>query len=95
MASKPSNIRQILNEGHELLFVDYKARTINLVDERREFHDFEENPYSIAFHRIDTHAKLLAWIEHLSEKTWITTEHLRLLVLAFESAMNGEVNRAI
>lgn len=36
--------------------------------------------YEIETSRCDTAAKLVDWIAHLSEKVWVTTEHIRQLV---------------
>ena len=36
--------------------------------------------YNIALNRVDTSEKILWWVIHLSEKTWMTTEILRRFV---------------
>jgi len=36
--------------------------------------------YHIAISRITTKEKLLAWIDHLLEKNWITTDHLQQVI---------------
>ena len=37
-------------------------------------------PYSIGLDRIDTNAKLIEWLQHLSEKDWFTASHVRQLI---------------
>ncbi len=39
------------------------------------------NYYEIERSRANTPEKLLGWIAHLSEKTWVTPEHIRQLIL--------------
>ena len=43
--------------------------------------------YNIALNRCDTPAKLLGWIRHLSEKTWLTMDMLDrfIAVACFEN----------
>jgi hypothetical protein len=38
--------------------------------------------YNIALDRCDTHEKVLAWVSHLCEKTWMTTEIVRRFIHA-------------
>lgn len=40
------------------------------------------HPYEIEKDRINTPEKALGWIAHLSEKVWVTNEHIRQLILA-------------
>ena len=43
-------------------------------------------PYEIELSRINTPAKLLEWVRHLSEKTWITAWHIHELVVTVAKA---------
>lgn len=43
--------------------------------------------YPIDFQRIDSAGKLVAWIRHLSEKTWVTPVVIRELILAVNDAI--------
>ena len=38
-------------------------------------------PYEVELSRMDTSAKLLKWVHHLSQKTWITNRHINQLVV--------------
>ena len=38
-----------------------------------------DDHYEIQLHQIDTHEKLLRWIFHLSQKTWVTATVIRRL----------------
>ena len=38
-------------------------------------------PYEIAFDRCDTHAKILAWLVHLADKTWVSPEIMQRFAL--------------
>jgi hypothetical protein len=35
-----------------------------------------EYPYEVDLDRIETHMNLLCWVDHLSEKPWMTKDHL-------------------
>ena len=37
--------------------------------------------YNVPLNRCKSTAEILAWVVHLSEKTWITTEHLERFIL--------------
>lgn len=49
-------------------------------------HGVTLNPHSyfIMWDRLDSYPKLAEWICHLSEKNWVTTEHIRQLVAVTE-----------
>ena len=38
-----------------------------------------DNHYEIESHQINTHEKLLKWVFHLSQKTWVSAELIRRL----------------
>lgn len=38
-------------------------------------------PYEITLDRCDTHAKILSWIVHLADKTWVNPEIMRRFAL--------------
>lgn len=63
----------ILRERLTKIVVDDTHLTIK-VDEHYD--------YEIALDRIDSPAKILQWVIHLTEKTWMTTELMRQFVLA-------------
>ena len=44
--------------------------------------------YEIELHQIDSHEKLLRWIFHLSQKTWVTATLIRRLC-EIAAAQNG------
>lgn len=58
-----------------------------------------ENPvdmdYQIHFGRIDTEEKLLAWILHLSEKTWCTSQLIAQLICHWEVHFAKKINRSV
>jgi hypothetical protein len=45
--------------------------------------------------RIDTTAKLLGWLAHLSEKGWFTNDHLRQMLSLFQKLHPGAVDRGL
>lgn len=55
------------------IVVDETHLTINVDDHYQ---------YEIALDRIDNPVKILQWVIHLTEKTWMTTELMRRFVLA-------------
>jgi hypothetical protein len=55
------------------IIVDESYLTINVDDHYR---------YEIALDRINNPVKILQWVIHLAEKTWMTTELMRQFVIA-------------
>jgi hypothetical protein len=55
------------------IVVDETHLTINVDDHYR---------YEIALDRIDNPGKILQWVVHLTEKTWMTADLMRQFVLA-------------
>lgn len=51
--------------------------------------------YLINFNRIDTEEKLLAWILHLSEKTWCTSQLIAQLICHWEVHFGKTINRFV
>ena len=66
-----------------LVRIDGESRTIDIVDEHQKFRTWDR-PYYIDFDRIKTPEAVLAWICHLSEKTWWTSRHARELIWAWQ-----------
>ena len=66
-----------------LVRIDRESRTIDIVDEHQKFRTWDR-PYYIGFDRIKTPEAVLAWICHLSEKTWWTNRHARELIWAWQ-----------
>ena len=73
-----------------LVRIDEKSKTIDIVDEHQEIRTWD-NPYYIDFDRIKTPEAVLAWICHLSEKTWWTDRHARELIWAWQSVTGKAV----
>ena len=44
------------------------------------FYDEYRRPYAIDANRTNTHAKLLEWIRHMTEKAWVTGLHIHEFV---------------
>lgn len=51
--------------------------------------------YEIAHDRIPTYETLLAWILHLSEKAWVTREHIKDLIYCWETVTGNDINRTL
>ncbi len=51
--------------------------------------------YNIDLDRCDTHEKILAWIYHLGEKTWVTPDMLRRFIAIACDANNLEINHNV
>lgn len=47
--------------------------------------------YDIAWDRIDTPEKILVWVLHLSEKTWVTSDVLQRFVGAATARLHIEL----
>ena len=54
----------------ELPLVEYLDGEFIFFDERR-------NSYAFDADRCDTNAKLLEWIRHMTEKCWVTGQHIQ------------------
>ncbi len=69
-----------------MVWVDFKEVDMNSpkspeVEFTKDDHNLSLNGYyHIAWDRIDTEMKLLVWVLHLSEKTWMKREDLDSLV---------------
>lgn len=50
--------------------------------------------YPIAFDDCDSAEKILSWILHLSEKTWVTTDLLRRFIEQASARINLDVHSA-
>lgn len=79
-----------IDKEQPLVRIDEKSKTIDIVDEHQQFHIWDD-PYYIHFHRIKTPQAVLAWICHLSEKTWWTDRHTRELIWAWQSMTGKQV----
>lgn len=60
----------------------------------KEGEDPVDMDYQIHFGRIDTEEKLLAWILHLSEKTWCTPQLIAQLICRWETHFAKKINRS-
>ncbi len=49
-------------------------------------------PYEIPMDEIRTHHDLIGWVRHMSEKNWITTEHIRNLIECVCAIKNWPIN---
>ncbi|MGD9128730.1 MAG: hypothetical protein PVH19_15245 [Planctomycetia bacterium] len=58
----------------KLVKVDRENHCIDLATPSKAY------PYWIDLDRIDTNAKLVEWLRHLSEKDWFTASHVRQLI---------------
>ena len=74
-----------------LVRADFKAKTIDIVDEKQEFRSWKD-PYYIGFDRIRTAEALVGWILHLHEKTWFTHEHTRQMILVWQQVTGKAVH---
>jgi hypothetical protein len=73
-----------------LVRADFKAKTIDIVDEKQEFRSWND-PYYIGFDRIRTAEALVAWIVHLQEKTWFTDQHTRQMIFVWQQVTGKAV----
>jgi hypothetical protein len=51
--------------------------------------------YEIPLSRCNSHEKILAWICHLAEKTWVTTDLLRRFLIIASKANNIEIDHSV
>jgi len=79
-----------LKKREPLVCIDEKSKTIDIVDEHQEVRTWDD-PYYINFNRIKTPEAVLAWICHLSEKTWWTERHARELIWAWQQVTGKQV----
>ena len=52
-------------------------------------------PYEIAHNRINTDAKILEWVHHLCEKTWMDTNAVGYFIEVAKKANGGKVYEAL
>jgi hypothetical protein len=73
-----------------LVRFDHKAGTIDIYSEEGS------QPYSIEFRRINTHQKLVRWIYQLIQKSWITNDHIHMLLVVWDAQLtSGEQSHLI
>ena len=66
--SETFNTKEYLAERNRI------AALVTLDGSVISIHGPSEWPYEIAIDRCDTEGKILSWVHHLNEKTWMTPE---------------------
>ena len=62
------------------IFMQYKTLTVNTTHESFDLRHGSGDGYQIHWDRINTPVKLISWIQHLMDKTWVTPQHIYDLV---------------
>lgn len=69
--SNPQSITEMIRQlEQELPLVEYRDGEFVFYDERRSSYAFDAD-------RCDTNAKLLEWIRHMTENSWVTGLHIQ------------------
>ena len=94
MPRKLMTLREVLDQGFmkpPVVRIDWAAKTIDIVDEKHEFRTWKD-PYYINFDRIKTAEAALAWVLHLSGKTWWSRRHSEELIFAWQTVTGKQVH---
>jgi hypothetical protein len=70
----PKTLMQLIHE------VEQEKPLVEYRDGEFVFYDEDRHPYVFDACRADTHAKLLEWIRHMTEKVWVTGLHINQFI---------------